>query len=167
MLNHGYSVPAAIAAGMLTGIIFLVTAFLIHNLLRLQSSGNLDYRNAIGVVRSDRDQPPGRALETEHSRQHALHFHARRGDGTGVMENAAERLLGLQLTEIKELGKDITFGQMRVVIATMNIEDINSDRDKLIAPIANGRSRTEKKSVCGCKRKQTASCSSGKPRPKD
>ncbi len=56
----------------------------------------------------------------------------------GVMENAAERLLGLQLTEIKELAKDIIFGQMRVVIATMNIEEINSDRDKLIANIANG-----------------------------
>jgi flotillin len=56
----------------------------------------------------------------------------------GVMENAAERLLGLQLTEIKELAKDIIFGQMRVVIATMNIEEINSDRDKLIANIATG-----------------------------
>ena len=56
----------------------------------------------------------------------------------GVMENAAERLLGLQLTEIKELAKDIIFGQMRVVIATMNIEEINSDRDKLIANIASG-----------------------------
>ena len=52
--------------------------------------------------------------------------------------NAAERLLGLQLTEIKELAKDIIFGQMRVVIATMNIEEINSDRDKLIANIASG-----------------------------
>ncbi len=56
----------------------------------------------------------------------------------GVMENAAERLLGLQLTEIKELAKDIIFGQMWVVIATMNIEEINSDRDKLIANIASG-----------------------------
>ena len=56
----------------------------------------------------------------------------------GVMENAAERLLGLQLPEIKELAKDIIFGQMRVVIATMNIEEINSDRDKLIANIATG-----------------------------
>ena len=56
----------------------------------------------------------------------------------GVMENAAERLLGLELTEIKELAKDIIFGQMRVVIATMNIEEINSDRDKLIANIAEG-----------------------------
>ncbi len=56
----------------------------------------------------------------------------------GVMENAAERLLGLQMPQIKELAKDIIFGQMRVVIATMHIEEINSDRDKLIANIASG-----------------------------
>ena len=42
------------------------------------------------------------------------------------------------MPKIKELAKDIIFGQMRVVIATMNIEEINSDRDKLIANIANG-----------------------------
>ena len=36
----------------------------------------------------------------------------------GIMENAAERMLGLGLDEIKELAKDIIFGQMRVVIAT-------------------------------------------------
>lgn len=56
----------------------------------------------------------------------------------GVMENAAERLLGLELDEIKDLARDIIFGQMRVVIATMNIEEINADRDKLIANISTG-----------------------------
>ena len=56
----------------------------------------------------------------------------------GVMENAAERLLGLNLEHIKELAKDIIFGQMRVVIATMDIEEINADRDKLIANISTG-----------------------------
>ena len=56
----------------------------------------------------------------------------------GVMENAAERMLGLGLQEIKELAKDIIFGQMRVVIATMDIEEINADRDKLIANISTG-----------------------------
>ena len=52
MLNHGYSVVAAIAAGTFTGGIFLLaTWFLITNLLRLQSSGgNVDYNNAIGSV---------------------------------------------------------------------------------------------------------------------
>jgi len=56
----------------------------------------------------------------------------------GVMENAAERLLGLTQDSIRDLAKDIIFGQMRVVIATMSIEEINSDRDKLISNIASG-----------------------------
>ncbi len=56
----------------------------------------------------------------------------------GVMENAAERLLGLSLDEIRQLARDIIFGQMRVVIATMPIEAINADRDKLIANISMG-----------------------------
>lgn len=56
----------------------------------------------------------------------------------GVMENAAERLLGLTLPEVQDLAKDIIFGQMRVVIATMPIEEINADRDKLIDNISNG-----------------------------
>ncbi len=42
----------------------------------------------------------------------------------GVMENAAERMLGLNMEHVKELAKDIIFGQMRVVIATMDIEEI-------------------------------------------
>lgn len=56
----------------------------------------------------------------------------------GVMENAAERLLGLSLDEIRQLARDIIFGQMRVVIATMPIEEIYADRDKLIANISTG-----------------------------
>ena len=40
----------------------------------------------------------------------------------GVMQNAAERLLGLRLNEIQELAKDIIFGQLRLVVATMDIE---------------------------------------------
>ncbi len=56
----------------------------------------------------------------------------------GVMENAAERLLGLDLTQIRLLGQDIIFGQMRVVIATMDIESINADRDLLIEKITTG-----------------------------
>jgi flotillin len=50
----------------------------------------------------------------------------------GVMQNAAERLLGLTLGAIESLARDIIFGQMRVVIATMPIEEINADRDQLI-----------------------------------
>lgn len=47
-----------------------------------------------------------------------------------IMENAAERLKGLKLTEIQDVAKDIIFGQLRLVIATMNIEEINTDSDK-------------------------------------
>lgn len=55
----------------------------------------------------------------------------------GVMQNAAERLLGLKLSEIQELSKDIIFGQLRLIIATMDIEEINTDRDKFLAAVSN------------------------------
>lgn len=55
----------------------------------------------------------------------------------GVMQNAAERLLGMKLTEIQELAKDIIFGQLRLIIATMDIEEINTDRDKFLAAVSN------------------------------
>lgn len=52
------------------------------------------------------------------------------------MNNAAERLLGLMPEQIQELSKDILFGQLRLVIATMTIEEINSDRDKFLDNIS-------------------------------
>ncbi len=52
------------------------------------------------------------------------------------MNNAAERLLGLTSNEIQELARDILFGQLRLVIATMSIEEINSDRDKFLDNIS-------------------------------
>lgn len=54
----------------------------------------------------------------------------------GVMQNAAERLLGLKLPQIQELAKDIIFGQLRLVIATMDIEEINTDRDKFLEAVS-------------------------------
>jgi len=54
----------------------------------------------------------------------------------GVMQNAAERLLGLQLSEIQELSKDIIFGQLRLIIATMDIEELNTDRDKFLDAVS-------------------------------
>ncbi|MBR4799455.1 MAG: flotillin family protein, partial [Clostridia bacterium] len=53
-----------------------------------------------------------------------------------VMQNAAERLLGLQLAEIQELARDIIFGQLRLIIATMDIEEINTDRDKFLEAVS-------------------------------
>lgn len=52
------------------------------------------------------------------------------------MNTAAERLLGLSADQIQELAKDILFGQLRLVIATMTIEEINSDRDKFLENIS-------------------------------
>ncbi|GAA5220429.1 flotillin family protein [Membranihabitans marinus] len=56
---------------------------------------------------------------------------------TGTMLNAAERLLGKSINEIRDIAKDIIFGQLRLVVATMDIEEINSDRDKFLSNIAS------------------------------
>ena len=56
----------------------------------------------------------------------------------GVMQNAAERMLGLDLNQIKLIGQEIISGQMRVVVASMDIETLNSDRDLLIEKIVAG-----------------------------
>lgn len=55
----------------------------------------------------------------------------------GVMTNAAERLLGLTQESISNLAKDIIFGQLRLVVATMDIEEINSNRDKFLAAVSS------------------------------
>lgn len=63
----------------------------------------------------------------------------------GIMQNAAERIARLSSQEIQELAKDIIFGQLRLVIATMTIEEINSDRDKFLAAVsANVESELKK-----------------------
>ena len=55
---------------------------------------------------------------------------------TEVMTNAAERLLGLTTDSIQSIATDILFGQLRLVIATMDIEEINADRDKFLASVS-------------------------------
>ncbi|WP_167614390.1 flotillin family protein [Maribellus sediminis] len=54
-----------------------------------------------------------------------------------VMNNAAERLLGLSQESISNLAKDIIFGQLRLVVATMEIEEINSNRDLFLAAVSS------------------------------
>jgi flotillin len=51
------------------------------------------------------------------------------------MQNGAVRLLGLNTEEIKQQAGDIIFGQLRQVIASMGIEEINRDRDKFLLNI--------------------------------
>ncbi|XMO87660.1 SPFH domain-containing protein [Algibacter sp. AS12] len=54
----------------------------------------------------------------------------------GIMQNAAERLLGLGAQDVQELAKEIIFGQLRLVVASMDIEEINNDRDKFLTNIS-------------------------------
>jgi len=49
-----------------------------------------------------------------------------------IMTNAANRLFGLHPDAIAELAKDIIFGQLRLVIASMTIEQINTDRETFL-----------------------------------
>jgi flotillin len=53
----------------------------------------------------------------------------------GIMENAAIRLLGLTDQAIRDQAQDIILGQMRAVIATMLIEEINRDRQAFLAKV--------------------------------
>ncbi|MDR2907517.1 MAG: flotillin family protein [Bacteroidales bacterium] len=61
------------------------------------------------------------------------------------MGNAAERLLGLSSDQIQELARDILFGQLRLVIATMSIEEINSDRDRFLDNVSKNVEQELKK----------------------
>ena len=49
-----------------------------------------------------------------------------------LMGNAANRLLGLRQESIADLAKDIILGQLRLVIASMTIEQINADRETFL-----------------------------------
>ncbi len=54
-----------------------------------------------------------------------------------VMNNAAIRLLGLKRTDVEKQAQEIIFGQLRQVIASMRIEDINRDRDTFLSHVQN------------------------------
>ncbi|MHC4908559.1 MAG: flotillin family protein, partial [Planctomycetota bacterium] len=49
-----------------------------------------------------------------------------------LMKNAAERLLTLHENKIRDQAQDIILGQLRLVIATLSIEEINKDREKFM-----------------------------------
>ena len=59
------------------------------------------------------------------------------GTSPELMQNAAIRLLGMPRGEIIKRSEDIIFGQLRQVIASMLIEDINRDREKFLEAIQN------------------------------
>lgn len=53
----------------------------------------------------------------------------------GIMQNAAIRLLGQGLSDVQKQAQDIILGQMRAVIATMEIEEINRDRQAFMEKV--------------------------------
>ena len=57
------------------------------------------------------------------------------GTESAVMQNASIRLLGLSVSEVRQQAEEIIFGQLRQVIASMRIEDINRDRDTFLQHI--------------------------------
>lgn len=57
------------------------------------------------------------------------------GTDAETMQNAAIRMLGLDTEEMKQRAAEIIFGQLRQVIASMHIEEINRDRDKFLHSI--------------------------------
>jgi flotillin len=59
------------------------------------------------------------------------------GTQPDVMTNAAIRLLDLSVVDIRKQAEEIIFGQLRQVIASMGIEDINRNRDTFLEHIQN------------------------------
>ncbi len=59
------------------------------------------------------------------------------GTSPDIMQNAAIRLLGLNSQQVRKQAEEIIFGQLRQVIASMRIEDINRDRDTFLQHIQN------------------------------
>jgi flotillin len=59
------------------------------------------------------------------------------GTQPDVMTNAAIRLLDLTVVDIRKQAEEIIFGQLRQVIASMRIEDINRDRETFLQHIQN------------------------------
>lgn len=53
----------------------------------------------------------------------------------GIMNNAAERLLRLVSGEIEEMAREIIFGQLRLTVASLTIEQINQDRESFLESI--------------------------------
>lgn len=54
---------------------------------------------------------------------------------TAIMNNAAERLLNLSQSQIEEMAKELIFGQLRLTVASLTIEQINQDRESFLESI--------------------------------
>jgi flotillin len=52
-----------------------------------------------------------------------------------IMQNAADRLLGLRAAAIEDMAREIIFGQLRLTVAALTIEQINQDREQFMSLI--------------------------------
>ena len=52
-----------------------------------------------------------------------------------IMYNAAERMLNLAADDVESMAKEIIFGQLRLTVASLTIEQINQDREKFLEAI--------------------------------
>jgi len=52
-----------------------------------------------------------------------------------IMNNAAVRLLNLEAERIEEMSREIIFGQLRLTVASLTIEQINQDRESFLESI--------------------------------
>ena len=53
-----------------------------------------------------------------------------------IMTNAAERLLGLSPQGVEDMAKEIIFGQLRLTVASLTIEEINQDREAFLTSVS-------------------------------
>jgi flotillin len=54
-----------------------------------------------------------------------------------IMQNAAVRLLNLDQAAIEDMAKEIIFGQLRLTVASLTIEEINGDREAFLSQVVN------------------------------
>lgn len=59
------------------------------------------------------------------------------GTTSDVMNNAAVRLLGLEVSAIESMATEIIIGQLRLTVASLTIEEINQDRERFLEAIKN------------------------------
>ena len=52
-----------------------------------------------------------------------------------IMNNAAERLLGLERKDVEHMAREIIFGQLRLTVASLTIEQINQDRERFLSAV--------------------------------
>ena len=52
-----------------------------------------------------------------------------------IMNNAAERLLNISIKDVEDLAKEIIFGQLRLTVASLTIEEINQDRERFLEAV--------------------------------